>query len=471
MSTLKTLADNARSVFDERTSLVLVSLVTLVVTIVFGARRSGMPSVFGRYSSEGFVLLILLTAFSLSMGIVALVAPLLVKRFVTRLFLRFAVGLALAELLAYVFAPVLPHEAWLRLPYQIKKRTYATRPETIQVRQNTIVEENFWAFEPYQCSDWPLLFGPDLIDVNYLPTFEVCHDEIGFRNPIGTYTASATADVIILGDSFTYGFGSRRSWPDHLRNKSGLTVLNLAQTGGSVPRWIGAFRRYGVARTPAVVIAATWDALNFTGLESSDHVHDSQRQIEQMMGVVSEAQGDNPFQRIVDYSLSFSVLNRAVISTATNRAAGQGQVMGLSLDDGTEVRLWTNRRPDYADSTRWELYEQRLIELNSLAEANGSSLILVYFTTASVIYAPYEVIPTGAVLADVDNNRKISERLRSTAAAHGIWYLDTTPGLQDLAGHSPLLYSWDGHFTQEGYDAIADGIYEFLIEESLLEGK
>ena len=88
-----------------------------------------------------------------------------------------------------------------------------------------------------------------------------------------------------------------------------------------------------------------------------------------------------------------------------------------------------------------------------------------------MIYAPYEVIPTGAVLADVDNNRKISERLRSTAAAHGIWYLDTTPGLQDLAGHSPLLYSWDGHFTQEGYDAIGDGIYEFLIEQNLLESK
>ncbi len=139
--------------------------------------------------------------------------------------------------------------------------------------------------------------------------------------------------------------------------------------------------------------------------------------------------------------------------------------MSLRLEDNSEIQLWINRRPDVADNERWDLYEQGVAELAAQVQEAGSKLISVYFTTASVIYAPYDVKPAATVLADVENNHLISEKLANISSEYDILYLDTTPVLQEMAATAPLLYAWDGHFTQEGHEIVASIIGDFLNEQ------
>lgn len=451
-----------------RASLLSVGLVLFVGTLALSTHRSGMPTVLGRYSAGFFALLLLLLVVSIGLALFAVIAPF---RFVARFLLAsFTVWmmLMLIDLSAYILAPVLPYQTWLQLPYQVKKRTYLSRPETMRVQQTTVIEQDYWAFEPYGCKQWPLMFGPDPIAESQLPTVEVCHDEIGFRNPLGLYTDSARVDVVTLGDSFTYGFGSRQGWPDILRDLTGVTVLNLAQVGGTVPEWIGAFEQYGMSKTPSLVIAATWDGNDFIGLEKLEAIGPAspgQSELEHMMGVIPTS-GTNPLYRLADYSTTLTLLSKAALQQ-TGEAANHTMI--LNLDSGrTEMPLWTNRRPDFADDERlWALYEKGLGELKALTDQSESKLVLVYFTTASVVYAPYESVPSASVVADVDNNHRISSRLASIASAHGFWFLDTTSLLQERAAHTPLLYAWDGHLTQEGYQAVAEIVFNYLVDQNL----
>ncbi len=297
-----------------RVSLVAVGFVAFLTAFALITRRSGMPVIFGRFSFELFAIILVLLLFSFSIGVIAVHAPI---RVVTRILFSGAgllFAIVLLDVSAYLLASVLPYQIWGQLPYQVKKMTYASRPEAVQLQQELVLGQDYWAFEPYKCTDWPVISGPEQQDVKLLPTYEVCHDEIGFRNPVGTYTENAFVDVVTLGDSFTYGYGSSRGWPDQLRERSGLTVLNLAQTGGSVPEWIGAFREYGMDKTPSIVIATTWDANDFVGLEvlgASEEGSGNQQEVEKILGVVSTIQGSSQLLHIVDYSLSASSLSES----------------------------------------------------------------------------------------------------------------------------------------------------------------
>lgn len=451
-----------------RAVLRVSGLVILAAAIRLTLYKSNMPTVFGRYSLHFFVVLLLFWIAALALGLMSVLASNQAVRKFILVGASIVGSVVLLDISALILAPVLPLDIWLMLPYRVKQSTVNSRPETKRLQDVTQIEDAFYTYEPYFCKDWPILSGPDPVEEDALSKFEVCHDEIGFRNPVGTYADNPTADIVTLGDSFTYGTGAPLSWPDLLRMNTGLKVLNLGLPGGTVPDWIGAYKRYGAEKTPRIVIAATWEN-DYIGLEKLDLVGNSadrQRQVEYMMGVVPDWESTNPLYAIADYSFTMKLLANLVrsgIFPETHR-------MRLSLDGGTtQIDLYTDRRPDFPENERlWLLYEKGLSELKRLTDESGAQLVLVYFTTASVIYAPYDVNPSDAVLADVANNRRIAARLADLAAAHGVLFFDPTSLLREGAAKSPLLYSWDGHFSQEGYVAAADMIQTFLNKQGLL---
>ena len=456
-----------------RVFFLAVSVLTLIGALLLSIRQSGMPDLFGRYSIEAFLSIIFFLAISLVSGIVAVFAP---WKFAVRTLVAgtgICVALVLMDLSAYLVAPALPYQMWLYLPYQVRLSTYSSLPETEIAKQRIIVEQYYWSFAPYHCETWLLSshFGPTPPQRGeIIPEYEVCHDEIGFRNPIDTFNDNAILDTVVLGDSFSYGFGVHKSWPDYFRERSGLKVLNLAQPGGSVPEWIGAFREFGISKSPGVVIAATWDANDFLGLEALDHRNgapDTDHELEQVMGVVRDKRGSNPLLRIAEYSSSVNLVVQ-LLSRVGGILENKDTVMTLDLGNETRVRLFANRRPDIADEVSWSLYDKGLRQLKALTDETGSELVLVYFSTASVVYAPYDANPTVEIMADVENNRLISHRLSRLAERSGVWYLDMTPNLQQRAAHGHLLYFWDGHFTEAGNEAVAEAVYGFLVDQGLI---
>jgi len=73
------------------------------------------------------------------------------------------------------------------------------------------------------------------------------------------------------------------------------------------------------------------------------------------------------------------------------------------------------------------------------------------------------------LLADLEKNRMLSLSLVEISATNGICYFDTASILQRMAANSPLIYAWDAHFTQEGYDAVSEITCDYFIDRNLLE--
>lgn len=457
--------------------LLVSSVISLAATILMALRQSGMPLIINRYSAEAFTLMVICFLISLGLAIVALFASKQVSIRVIVIGAGIVFATLLVDIMAYPLGYIMPYEMWQNMPYQVKKLTYVHRSETDRTMLNKVVEENYWKFNPYHCEKWALLshFGSmPPAQGESAPEYEVCHDEIGFRNPAGTYSDNAEVEIVTLGDSFTYGFAVLEPWPDHLREYSDLRVLNLANIGGSVPEWISTFRDYGILKQPEIVIAATWDANDFIGLEVLDQqdrvgLGDHPPEEAQMMGVIHEVRGNNPLMRITEFSLSATLIYRSLSWGSGNLLDRKSELMSLDLDGADVIPLWTNRRPDIGTETSWTLYERGLRELKQDTVSAGSELVLVYFTTATVVYAPYEVSGLDTVLHDLDNYREISHRLADISQDLEIYYLDPTSILQQRAGVVPILYLWDGHFSEHGHKVIAEIVYSYLVEQGLVQ--
>ncbi len=111
-------------------------------------------------------------------------------------------------------------------------------------------------------------------------------------------------------------------------------------------------------------------------------------------------------------------------------------------------------------------YELALRNVKSLTEEVGAQMVVVYFTTASVVYSPYINNPSTFIIGDVRNQRYISDWLERKSSEIGFFYIDTAPELQKAAAHSPLLYA--DHFTQAGNDVVATIVASALSQVGLL---
>ena len=460
-----------------RTFLAVIISVAVVVTVALCTHKSGMPVVFGLYSIKAFIVICVLVLFSLILTVIVVAAPAWLLARTAVVLSAIVGGWICIDILAFVAASRLPYGIWMQMPYQVKQMTYGLQSETALADQKVIVEEQYWAFEPYYCVEWPLYghFGPFPPEKGEpVPGFEVCHDEIGFRNPVGTFAHNESVDVVILGDSLTYGFASEMGWPDFFRVRTNLRVLNLAHTGGSVPQWIGTFREFGIEKKPSLVIAAFSDATGFANLAQLgvlDKEVGGNDSLEMMMHVSRDFEGTNPAYRLAEYSLTLTTLLKTWQNmTLWENDSSGSEVMSLSLDEGsTRIDLWTNRRPDFRDDARtWSLFEMGVQELKKMSDGIGAQLVLIHLTTAAVVYAPYDIDLPLSVVADVENQREISQILSQMASSHDILFLNIGPLLQIPAANTPLLYIWDGHFSLEGYEVVADVVYEYLSQRSVL---
>src|SRR5215470_4841830 len=111
-----------------------------------------------------------------------------------------------------------------------------------------------WAFAPAGLQSVALSLPDERLRVRPNPEFPG-HDRRGFRNP----TALDRADIVVLGDSQTYGVGvpSEKAWPMQLQALTGHSVYSMA-FGGWGPLESEALLEQALALHPAVVIEAIY---------------------------------------------------------------------------------------------------------------------------------------------------------------------------------------------------------------------
>ena len=338
------------------------------------------------------------------------------------------------------------------------------------------------------------------------------HDRKGFRN----LDVPARADIVVLGDSHTYGSGvnPEDAWPRQAESLMGKTIYNMAYNGygpvHSLALWDEA-----VTLSPTVVIEALYfgndlyDSFNF--VYNMGQLTTLKSFSAQVQKKVQAAEQSNPIARRV--SLMFNMGQESVASNNnTTRTmhfwfalrdvlAQHSRLYGLfersfdrlqrmtrpttHLDKWEQAKAFAAAHAGYCevfDSGQFKTvftseYRLAAVNLDDPRIAEGLRVSLRAIQQMQELAATRHIrfvvvlIPTKeAVFRELWRNpspmfRRISEhedRSRKLVKAfldhHHIEYLDALPALRDRfnRGIQPYQVSHDGHPNEQGHKAIAE---------------
>lgn len=415
-------------------------LALVILAVVVNERTVAVLTADGKIDSRS--LAHLLRAFDITAILLGGSIFLLRKRpVVVRLFASSAI--ALASLLffdwcLYLVSPSLPEEVVFWMSPQARMRHWRARPG-----------ERDWVFDG---------------SVHYLrPEAEtreyglvVRPDSLGYRNPVGYLADARRVDVVLLGDSFTWGTESR-TIADFLREEmSPLRVYSLGMGGEGIPQWKHHYERLvastALERPPRVVV------LNFY---SGNDVSDTNVYLG-----CSRADGT------VDAAEYFAYLYHQYLIPLRRRVwlpklpefyfltagvvARQSQAHPVRYRDlgGLSIPVCLHHREPSPDRLTLEVLSALASSIQAVREATpGSQVVLSYVATSGGIYGDLmDACPDYA--ADIGRQEAVSELLSGFCARLGVTYVDVVPDLRRMA-REKVLWAENDHFSLEGYRQYA----------------
>ncbi len=274
-------------------------------------------------------------------------------------------------------------------------------------------------------------------------SFRVRTDAEGFRIALDGPPRSELPEVLVLGDSFTFGQGA--SYED-----SFVGMLNEPQThryvntgvGGYGPVQYDALFRHLVERSghrPSAVLVVT-----FMGNDFQDCVW-------------------NQDHAVVDGILGGEVSLRAwvkrnfhlyrLVSNAYHRLAPRGRIDRYPRDMLYRPEAWQEDELLVAARPK---YDQAFQSLSAQAEALGVPLLVAIIPTRETV----DALRGEHELAG--DPRLPASYAKKTFARHGISTIDLTPIL--VAHDSRKTYlQFDGHLTPVGHRLVADAVADQLV--------
>lgn len=322
-------------------------------------------------------------------------------------------------------------------------------------------------------------------------------DENGYRNdpPL-----RAAYDVVVLGDSFTFGPEVQEPWPVLLAHQTHLSVMNLAMLGYSTQAEAAASHLYGLSRSPRLVILAY-----FEGNDLRDAVV-YERARAQEMGLPEYFRSETSWDRSLvvptwgRFSAVQLVRRLGIYRPAeTNQPPAvpvyplemtlNGRQLRLSFLDGYVAMLAVSQE-DITASQNYALVTAALLQARDAAVNSGTRFLVVFVPSKPHVYLPLatpaEIEPitstsgrltlddsgflhvqAGGVdaatfLAQVDNQALVME---AWANANGIEWIDLTPKFQAEAARGQALYLPLGtHWNEQGHQLTADVVAGYLNE-------
>jgi len=342
------------------------------------------------------------------------------------------VALGAGELALRLFPGLLSEEARLRLSWQEQRLSHAAR-----TRADSAIG---FLYVPN---------GRGMVRQGEV-RFSYSTDRDGFRNA-GPETDSA--DLVAVGDSWTFGFGVDDSvaWPrlvaDSLRP---LRVRNLGLIASGPGQYTRVLERFGLPLHPRVVLYGL-----FPGNDLDDQEAFDRWEREGARGNFAEwrtygARGRS--QPLWERSYLFVAVEEGW-KYRHQRFAGTT----IRLEDGSPMQLAPGRllpkaeRSHPGDST-FDHVLAAVDRARALAAADHAGFVALVFPTKEEVYlAPrHQSVPP------------LTARWVAALRARGIDCLDLTAPLVRRAGGGPLFYEVDGHPNQEGNRVIASAVIEYL---------
>ena len=339
------------------------------------------------------------------------------------------------------------------------------------------------------------------------------HDRNGFRNK----TIPPHIDIVVLGDSQTYGTGVSRAdaWPQQLARRSGLKVYNMA-FGGWGPVQSLLLLPEAMAKKPKIILAAFYAgndlfdsfSLVYTSKSGLDYLKTRDQQVlEKIAGLDLQETITKKASR-ADINVAQTVKNNDTLITAKSYLRDHSKIYRVM--SFVKKRLWDISFED--ESKSWKnlknvvrsleqpkalilenqniktiltpTYRLTVLNLDDVRISEGLDISLKTFkimsemcSTRGIIFLVV-LIPTKESVFSVaargindlnysnllKNERLMWEKTKSFLQANNIDYIDSQPYLQNklLHGSQPYFQNDDGHPNKFGCQAIAEGAGDFF---------
>ncbi len=350
-------------------------------------------------------------------------------------------------------------------------------------------------------------------------------DSNGFRNS----KSLKSADIVAMGDSFTYGVGvsGRQSWPSQLQRISGQSVYNMGKGGyGSIealmlvdkaipmePSWI-VFATYN-GNDLVDAFRAVYDRQIYSEfktddpavrdelsrLEETDHLF---TKIKKLTGVMwaspysEQNQTENadkpkqmslsPGKQVKDlkilrlfYAVE-RVLQKTFIDTRARRFEWEKQHPDSVLHELFETpKFKTLFTPAYRhlamnlEDPRIEeglkISQKAIKQMNETAKSHSIQYLVLMIPTKErafyELYPEYGMKPSESMYWLVQQENQIRERMLSFFQKNQISYIDLLPVLKDCfkREQQPYFEDNDGHFNPVGQAAAAEAVNHFIKQQ------
>jgi hypothetical protein len=280
--------------------------------------------------------------------------------------------------------------------------------------------------------------------------FSYTTDRDGFRNPVAEPPA---ADIVAVGDSWTFGFGVDDSvaWPSLLADSlRPLRVRNLGLIASGPGQYILVLRRFGLPLHPRIVLYGV-----FPGNDLDDQEAFDRWQHEGRGGNFAEWRTYGPGGR----AQPFWERSYLVVAVQEGWKYRNQRFAGttIRLPDGSPLQLAPGRLLPKAERSHpgAATFDHVLAAVDSaraLAAGQHARFVVLVFPTKEEVYLPSRHEPAPPLTA----------RWVAALREHGLECLDLTGPLREHAGGAPLYYEVDGHVTAAGNRVIAATVAGYL---------
>jgi len=339
------------------------------------------------------------------------------------------------------------------------------------------------------------------------------HDSNGFRNK----TIPPHIDIMVLGDSQTYGTGVSRAnaWPQQLAKSTGLSVYNMA-FGGWGPVQSLLLLPEAMAKKPKIIIEAFYAgndlfdsfSLVYTSKNGLDFLKTRDRQVLERIAALDLQETIDKKASKADINVAQAVKDEDILITV--KSFLRNHVKIYRVISFTKKRLWDISFED--ESKTWDnlknfvksheqqkavilenqniktiltpAYRLTVVNLDDVRISEGLDISLKTFKIMSNLCAKQGIrfyvvlIPTKESVFSVaahgindlnylsllQNERLMWKKTKNFLQANDIPYIDSQPYLQDklLQGLQPYSLNDDGHPNNYGCQAIAEGVGDFF---------
>ncbi len=362
-------------------------------------------------------------------------------------FIAFLEVLALTKLVDYRLVFATPYgKAW-------ESPRNRLDPELIHVHQS------YDSFEGLISGDLAVWFG---MDTGLRYPVAVQYDQHGFRND----TDMTSADMVVVGDSFVEApiVLKEKITTSLLAKSLSMDVYNLGQYGYAPQQELIAFKRYGLAVNPKVVV---W--IIFEGNDLTHDVRRYERHAKNWDRFISQTHGfrKRSFSRNIYHLVARTIRpkrhdkrfgwERSGVLTGPGQLAGERMYFGY---DATEISL--------EDKKAITIGLAVIDEAARICQERGIKLLVAFAPIKYRVYHDMCTFEPGSK-ASTWMPSSMTDIVASWARDSQIEFLDLTNALRAKAKSGQLVYFLDdGHWNANGHAAAAQAIERFLQENHWL---